>query len=58
MSSIDESNNKESSTATLILFGPRLSRLCCQSEGKAAIAASIAVTPAAGEDPTHRRRPP
>ena len=37
MSSIDESNNKESSTATLILFGPRLSRLCCWSEGTAAL---------------------
>ncbi len=35
--SIDESNNKESSTATLILFGPRLSRLCCRSEGTAAL---------------------
>ena len=37
MSSIDESNNKESSTATLILFGPRLSRLCCRSEGTATL---------------------
>ncbi len=36
MSSIDESNNKEYSTATLILFGPHLSRLCRRSEGTAA----------------------
>jgi hypothetical protein len=55
MSSIDKSNNKESSTAMLILFGPRLSRLCRWSEGTAA---SVAVSPAGGEDPTHSRRPP
>ncbi len=36
MSSIDKSSNKESSTAMLILFGPRLSCLCRWSEGTAA----------------------